>query len=291
VLAGLWARDARRLWRGPRAPAGPLLRFGVPTVPAEMTVFALNVVDRAVLLRAQGAAAAGLYALAVKLATVVIVAVRAFQLAWPPLAYSVHDDDEARRLYAAVTTWYVVATGLVVAGLTLLGRWLVRLLAAPEFFAAHEALPWVALGWALYGLSLVLVSVAGRAEVTTRNLPAALAGLAANAVALALLVEPLGPAGAGIALCIAYLVVLAVLHALTRRLFAVPFERARLAHAVALLALPTVTAELLLPTEGLGAFAARAAVLAVLPLGLLATGFATPGERRALGATMRRMRR
>ncbi len=282
VLLALWSRDARRLARGPRAPAGPLLRFGAPTVPAEATVFALNVVDRAVLLRTQGAAAAGLYALAVKLATIVIVAVRAFQLAWPPLAYSVRDDDEARRLYASVTTWYVVATGLVVAGTALLGRWLVRLLAAPEFFAAHEALPWVALGWALYGLSLVLVSVAGRAQVTTRNLPAALAGLAANAVALALLVEPLGPAGAGIALCIAYLVVLGVLQALTRRLFAVPFERGRLAHAVALLALPTVAAELLLPAEGLAGLAARTAVLAALPLLLLATGFLRPGERRAL---------
>ena len=50
---------------------------------------------------------------------------------------------------------------LVVAGLALLGRWVVRIFAAPEFFAAHEALPWVALGWALYGLFLVLVAMAG----------------------------------------------------------------------------------------------------------------------------------
>ena len=74
----------------------PLLRFGVPTVPADATVFALNVVDRAYLLRAQSAAAAGLFALSVKLATAVIVAVRGFQLAWPPLAYSITDDDRAR---------------------------------------------------------------------------------------------------------------------------------------------------------------------------------------------------
>ena len=52
------------------------------------------------------------------------------------------------------------------AGFELLGRWVVRLLAAPAFFGAHEALPWLALGWALYGLYLVLVIVAGRAMVT-----------------------------------------------------------------------------------------------------------------------------
>ena len=29
---------------------------------------------------------------------------RGFQLAWPPLAYSITDDDEARRVYSLVFT-------------------------------------------------------------------------------------------------------------------------------------------------------------------------------------------
>lgn len=283
LLALWWTQRAVILGPGPRfAPPGPLLRFGVPTVPAETAVFALNVVDRAYLLRAQGAAAAGLYALAVKLATVVIVTVRAFQLAWPPLAYSVDDDAEAGRLYAVVCTWYVVATGFVVVGLTLLGRWLVELLAAPDFAGAYEALPWVALGWAMYGLLLLLVTVGGRAGVTTRNFPAAALGLAANVGALVLLVEPLGIAGAGIALCAAYAVIVTVLHLLTRSLFAVPFQWRRLAQAVAILAAVAVGGELLLPADGAAALLARAAALACVPLLLVATGFLTGGERAAL---------
>ena len=234
----------------------PLLRFGVPTVPADATVFALNVVDRAYILRSQSAAAAGLFALSVKLATAVILAVRGFQLAWPPLAYSIADDGEARRFYAAVATWYVVVAGYVVAGLTLLGRWVVRLLSPPEYFAAHEALPWVALGWAMYGLFLVLVTIGGRAGVTTRTFPAALAGVIVNVVLLVLLVDPLGIAGAGIALVAAYAVMLVVLHLLTRGLFTVPFEWGRLAHAVVLLAGVAVAGELLLPARGVAGFAA-----------------------------------
>ena len=140
--------------------------------------------------------------------------VRAFQYAWPPLAYSIVDDAEAARVYARITTYYVLFTGIVVAGLVLLGRWLVRLFAAPEFFAAHEALPWVALGWALYGLFLVLVAMAGRAQVTVRNAPAALCGLVVNVALLALLVPPLGIAGAGLALAGAYVVMLVVMWAL-----------------------------------------------------------------------------
>jgi O-antigen/teichoic acid export membrane protein len=285
VLLGLWWTLRRRIGRRTRWGAlalRPLLAFGVPTVPAEATVFALNVVDRAYLLRAQSAAAAGLYALSVKLATAVILSVRAFQLAWPPLAYSITDDDRARRFYAAVTTWYVVATGLVVAGLTLLGRWLVRLLAAPEYFEAHEALPWVALGWAMYGLYLVFVTIGGRAGVTTRNFPASLAGLVVNVVVLVALVGPLGIAGAGIALVAAYAVMLVVLHLLTRQLFSVPFEWGRLAYAVTLLAAIAVAGELLLPTSGADGFALRALALAAIPAALLATGFMRPEERSGL---------
>jgi O-antigen/teichoic acid export membrane protein len=290
VLVGLWAFALRHRVRvAPRGPRTlrPLLAFGAPTVPADAAVFALNVIDRAYLLRAQSAAAAGLYAVAVKLATVVIVAVRGFQLAWPPLAYSVTDEAEAGRLYALVTTAYVLSTGLVVAALTLLGRWVVRLLAAPEFFAAHEALPWVALGWALYGLFLVFVTIAGRAKVTTRTFPAAAAGLAVNVVGLVVLVGPLGIAGAGIALCAAYLVMLVVVHLLTRRLFAVPFERRRLALILGIVGGAAVAGESLLPASGITGFVTRAAVLAAIPALLVLAGVFSPHEIARLRALAR----
>jgi len=285
VLVGLWASQRRRLFAVPASLSVPLRRllaFGGPTVPAEASVFALNLVDRYWLFHMRSPAAAGLYSLAVKLAGVVVFSVRAFQYAWPPLAYSVRDDVDAARLYALVATYYVAATGWVVAGLALLGRWVVRLLAAPSFFGAHRALPWVALGWALYGLVLVLVAVAGRAKVTTRNFPAALAGLVVNVVLLAVLVPAHGAAGAGVALCGAYLVLLAVLHLLTRRLFPVSFEWRRLLHVVGVCGGVAVLGELLLPTSGAAGLLSRAAAALLIGPLLIATGFLRPPERAAL---------
>lgn len=267
VLLGLWWALRDSLGLPDRDELARMLRFGLPTVPAEVSVFALFFVDRLWLYRYESPDAAGLYSLSVKLAAAVIFTVRAFQYAWPPLAYSITDDDEARRVYARITTYYVVFTGLVVVALTLVGRWVVRLLAAPEFFAAHEALPWVALGWALYGLFLVLVAMAGRAQVTVRNAPAALCGLVANVAALAALVPPLGIAGAGIALCVAYAVMLVAMYAFTRSLFRVDFEWRRLALVVIVCAVAAVAGELALPTSGAGGLLARAAVaVAIAPI-------------------------
>ena len=183
----------------------------------------------------------------------------------------------------------LLAAGLVVAALTLLGRWVVRLLAAPAFFAAHRALPWVALGWALYGLFLVLVVMAGRARVTTRNFPAALAGLVVNALLLVLLVPVWGIAGAGIALCGAYVVMLAAMYAFARRLFDVAFQWARLAQLVLVIGGVAVAGELLLPTAGAVGFVERLAALAAIPLLLLVTRFFAPEEVARMRALARRL--
>jgi O-antigen/teichoic acid export membrane protein len=262
-----------------------LLRFGLPTVPAEASVYALSLVDRVYIYHDRGAGLAGIYSIAVKLAGSVAFIVRAFQYAWPPLAYSVRDDAEAARLYGLVTTYYLLVSGWVVAGLALLGRWVVRLLAAHAYFGAYRALPWVALGWALYGLWVVFLVIAGRAKVTTRNFPASLAGLAANVVLLVLLVPSLGLAGAGIALCGAYVVMLGAMHVLTRRAFAAAFEWRRLAQLALVMGGVAAAGDLLLPTQGVAGFLTRAAAFALIPVALYVTGFAHPDEL----ATARRL--
>ena len=79
-----------------------MVRFGLPTMPAELSLYSLQFIDRIIIVRSIGLAEAGLYALAFKFSQAIQVVVRGFQLAWPPLAYSIHDDDEARRTYAVV---------------------------------------------------------------------------------------------------------------------------------------------------------------------------------------------
>ncbi len=296
VVLGLWWTLRRRVSLRVRlVDLRAMLRFGLPTVAADASVYALQVADRFYLFRSYSHAAAGLYAVAIKLATVVFVAVRGFQYAWPPLAYSIEDDEEAGRLYALVTTYYALATGIVVCAVALLGRWMVRLLAAQRYFDAHRALPWLALGWALYGLYLVFLAIAGRARVTSRNLPAAAVGLGVNVVLLVLLVPAsgaaLGIAGAGIALCGAYAAMLAVMYLLTRRLFRVGFEWRRLSQLAAVLAAVAVSGELLLPRSGAGGLLARGAWLGLAPVLLLATRFFHPHEREQAGVLYGELRR
>jgi O-antigen/teichoic acid export membrane protein len=292
LVALWWTMRARLIPKHGRVDhMSVLLRFGLPTVPAEASVYALSIIDRYYVYHSRSPTLAGLYSIAIKLAGAVAFIVRAFQYAWPPLAYSVVDDVEASRLYGLVTTYYVLVSGWVVAGLALLGRWVLRLLTTPAFYGAYKALPWVALGWAMYGLWVVFLVIAGRAKVTTRNFPASLAGLGANVVLLLVLVPPLGIAGAGIALCGAYAVMLTVMYLLTRHAFTVAFEWGRLARLVLVLGGLAVAGDLTLPTHGAVGLLSRALVAAAMPAVLLVTGFAHGAELRQARALLLRLRR
>ncbi|MBU3690560.1 MAG: hypothetical protein FGM38_00735 [Solirubrobacterales bacterium] len=259
-----------------------LLRFGLPTMPAELSLYSLNFIDRILVARFLGLAEAGLYSLAVKISQSVNVLVRGFQLAFPPLAYSITDDDEARRAYSVIVTWFAVLMAFVVAAVWLTAPWIVRIFAAPDYFPAVEAVGPVAAGTALYALYMVLLVVLGRTGRTEFNFPATLAGVGTNIVLNVVLLPKLGILGAGISLAVSYLVVLVLMFIFTQRLFPVPYEWGRLAKAIGAAAAVVAIGTLFVPDDGLAPLALRLLLLAALPGLMLLLDFFTPEERRYL---------
>ncbi|CAN5491563.1 oligosaccharide flippase family protein [soil metagenome] len=286
-LAGLLFVHRRRLALVPEfGLLRRMTRFGLPTMPAELSLYSLNFIDRVLLVRLAGLGDAGLYALSVKFAQAVNVLVKGFQLAWPPLAYSIRDDDEARGAYAVIVTWFVAVSAFAVTGIWLLARWIVRTLAAPEFFDSYEAIGLVSLGVMLYALYLVLVVVLGRTGRTEFNFPATAIGTIVNIGLNIALIPELGIVGAGISLVGSYAVVLVLMYVFTQRLFPVPYEWGRLAQLFATGAVLVALGELLLPTEGFSGLATRTGLWLLFPAALYVTGFLTAEERRAIAANL-----
>jgi predicted permease len=97
-----------------------------------------------------------------------------------------------------------------------------------------------------------------------------------------ILIPPLGIVGAGIALAASYLVIVVLMYLLTHRLFPVPYEWGRLALLLGVTAGTVAAGELLLPTDGPGAWATRGALWLAMPALLWAMGFLTHEERDSL---------
>ncbi len=275
----LWAERRRLSLRFDVPLLRRMVRFGLPTMPAELTLYSLNFIDRIIIVRLAGLAEAGLYALAVKFANGLQVLARGFQLAFPPLAYSIRDDDEARRAYALVVTWFAAVLAFAVVGLWLLARWLLRALAADEFFAAYEVVGPLAAGIALYAIYLAMVVVLGRTGRTEFGLPATVAAVVVNIGLNLWLVPEKGIVGAAIALVASYVVVLVLMYVFSQRLFHVPYEWRRLALVVVASAGLIAFGDAVLPTAGLGGFLERVLLWLAFPLVLFAGGFLSREER------------
>ena len=110
-------------------------RFGLPLVPAALSLWAINLIDRLFINGYKGQAEVGVYSLAVRISSVIIFLMTAFQLAWPAFAYSIKDDREARRTYSYVLTYLLFVTCWMSLALGSLAPWIVDLFDPKHHFA------------------------------------------------------------------------------------------------------------------------------------------------------------
>ena len=145
-----------------------MLRFGLPFVPSRLALWGLNLSNRLFLLAFATQAAVGVLALGVRIGTSVALVVTAFQLAWPPFAYSIDDDEEARRVYRAVLTWWCVLASWLVLGLALLRYPLLSVL-GEQWKPAANPMALVAVGYGCYGAYYAVGVGIGRVKRTGLN--------------------------------------------------------------------------------------------------------------------------
>jgi len=264
----------------------PLLRemnrFGIPLVPSALALIALNFGDRFFLNELVGTAEVGRYELGVRIASAMVLLITAFRMAWPAFAYSIEDDDEAKRTYAFVLTYFVAAASWLALALGLLSPWLVRLLATPEFYEGGRVVALLAFGGVAFAGYIVIAIGVGRAKRTQFNWVITGAAAAISVVLNLLLVPRYELIGSGIAATSAYTAMFLGMAWYAQRVFPTPYQWRRVATAAGGAVALTVLGKLLdVP------LAAAIALIAAYPLVLLLLGFALPAERARLRAALR----
>ena len=183
-------------------------RFGLPLVPAALDALGRSTSSTASSSRTSTARReVGIYSLAVRIASVIVFLMTAFQLAWPAFAYSIRDDREAKRTYSYVLTYLLLLTCWVALALGVLAPWLVDLLAPNGDFArSADAVPLLCFAVAAYAGYTVLAIGIGRARQTQFNWIVTGAAAAVNIALNLALIPPYGMMGAAVATLVAYVV-------------------------------------------------------------------------------------
>ena len=240
-----------------------MLAYGIPLVPVALAAWALLLVDRIMLKELGSLSEVGEYAVANRVANVLLLAVTGFVLAFGPYVFSIHQrDPELEKDVRSKTLTYLTvalcAAGLV---LTLFAREIISV-AAPAFDRAYEAVGLLALSVVAFGISNVVM--AGISIVRQTKVLALLStiGAAFNIALNFALIPPFGMIGAAVATAAAYVLLAALYYRSAQRVYRTPYELPKVLLAVAL-------------ASGIG-------ILGVLPLG--PTAVAVPVKLAALAA-------
>jgi O-antigen/teichoic acid export membrane protein len=258
-------------------------RFGLPLVPSALAVTAIDYADRFFLGQLGSQQEVGVYAVGVQISSVMVLLLFAFRTAWPAFAYSIADDDEARRTYGYVLTYLVLLASWLALALGGLAPWLVQLAPGGFHRAADVVAPLAFSSVFLAGYTVVAIGV-GRAKRTQLNWVVTGAAALVNVVVNVALIPPYGQVGAAIATVAAYVVAFGGMAWRAQAVFAVPYQWRRLAVAVGAAVALTVASAALSPPLPVAAL-----LVCAYPVALAALGFFLPEERRRTRLLVRRL--
>jgi O-antigen/teichoic acid export membrane protein len=261
-----------------------LTTYALPLIPASLSMWALRLADRPLIEHFVGLQAAGIYDVGYKVASLLMVAITPFTLAWPPFAFAHMKDPDAPDLYRDVLTAMATVCTLLGIGIFALRRELVLLFGSIKYVGAVSVVGWVVVGQIALALYLIL-SIGPRITKRTNQIAAVCAIAAVMNIALNILLLPrFGIVGAAFATMIAYVILAALVYAFGRRQFRFPLDFRRL--GILLLAAMISIGCILLVESYVPRFG-LALLLRVLSMPLFvgvlfATGFISPAQVREI---------
>jgi O-antigen/teichoic acid export membrane protein len=300
ILAYIFLPELRTARFSPRIMK-PLVRYGLPLLPAALSAIVLSLSDRRFLIGYGMTEENGLYAYGDKWARIVEFGlVVPLASMWPAVFYNMAKDSDAKAQFARVATLFCGVAGTLAFAITMMGPAITRLFdtsATHVFAGAAGPIGVLTAGYTVLGLNEVArvgFQIKGRTHGTALSMVlAALLNLALNA----LLIPRFGAMGAAWATFVAYFSAVAFSLYLSRNIYRQRWEYRRLLH-VALVFVGGAWAVSLWgpPEHTVAGFWTRLAAIAAAPLLLLMTGFLRPHEwdelrLRLKGLLQRRMSR
>jgi O-antigen/teichoic acid export membrane protein len=210
-----------------------LLHFGLPYVPSTLAVILMDVIDRFFLERMIGKSIVGLYGAGYRLGMFMALFVAAFRFAWHPFFLSIAKQDDAKRIFSKVFTYFLFACAVVYLLISYFIDDLIQIqigahyLFGEAYWESTAIVPIVMLAYIFYGAYVHFV-VGIHLEKKTKYLPFITgAGATVNIIGNLVLIPSFGMLGAAWATVLSYFVMAAVLYFVSQHLYTLRYEFAR----------------------------------------------------------------
>ena len=214
-----------------------LAGFGLPLVLSGVAMFGMNSADRYFLKAYATITELGTYAIAYKVAMILAVVVNAFVVAWPPAAFRIVNDPDAKVTYAKILTYYLTLTLTLVLAVTAFRTEVVAVLSTPEYAAATSVVLMLMLSVVLQGVFYIFQINVSLTNKTYLVPPVVFLSVGVNTLLNFLLIPRYGMQGAAVSTVVSFFTLAAVILVVGHRHYPIRYEWKKIALLLASAAL------------------------------------------------------
>jgi O-antigen/teichoic acid export membrane protein len=133
-----------------------LMKFGVPLIPAAVSMTVLRVADRYIIGSLAGLPQVAVYDVGYKAGSIIVLLIAPFRAAWAPFAFSISQKPEAPRVYRDVLTYLSAGCSFLILGVIAFRFELIHIMAPASYDNAVAVVSWVAASQLFLAIYLVL---------------------------------------------------------------------------------------------------------------------------------------
>ncbi len=283
LIGFIFARNEFR-FSASAAISKEMLVFSAPLIVGSVSIWLLSSSDRFFLLRLSTLNELGLYSLGSRLASIVLFAVTAFQMAWPQFALSRAEDHNVAYTNARILTYYLFVGILLVLGITLFTPEILRVLATDKYAGAGSVVFLLSCSFLFYGCFFVFGIILSLTKKTLSILPVTIPPLVVSVLLNYYLVPRLGGMGSAIASTSAYSLMATLSFIFTNRLMPIRYEWGRILKMVFVAGLLLFASRFFSHPSLLFALALKSLLLFMYLAGLVMLKFFLPIEIETIKA-------
>jgi len=204
-----------------------ILAFSVPLALAILPRTIIFMSDRYFIVRLGSLHDLGIYALAYKFGSIMMVfVIMPFMLAWGPFVFSKEREDNAKYIYSMATKYFVMISLAFVVIISIIQADIIKVLTKnTTYYGAIEIVPILCYAFFFFGFSNVIrgvgVRISGKTYYTTAIM---VIGLCINIIMNFILIRQFGISGAAYSLLITFIVIFILSYIFSMKLYPVDHE-------------------------------------------------------------------
>jgi len=201
-----------------------MLKVGLPLAPSGLAIWIMDSSGRYFLADMKTMGDVGLYSVGFKFASIFLLVIVAFRLAYDPFRLSVAKNNHAKLIYSKVLTYYLFVAFFMAVVFSIFGKEMIGIFVSSEYIDSYKIITPLVISFIIYGL-YPIVGVGLVLNKKTKYIALAFVIGAIVSIPLNMLLIPvLGILGAALAVVLTYFLSVYLIYFWNQKYYYIDFE-------------------------------------------------------------------